>query len=120
MAIALTLYVDLSAEAENGPGWYAYAANSDGTSVPKVLVPDDLVRALGQAFIHALEQAGTGQCTHVINHLIDDGDVAIKVELQNQLRTAEEYATRIGMLRRRLADTTPATLETHAQGPQDQ
>jgi hypothetical protein len=100
MSVAsLTIYVDLRPEAPEGPGWYIF-----GTSIHKAFrVSEETAKHLAEEFATALRTVTSLKFKY--GEVVETGNKAIEAELVTQLAFAEEQASRIAMLRKRLASS---------------
>ena len=109
--ITASLFLDLRSEAPAGPGWYVFGS----------LKPDAAVEVAPEAALEILEafnrilRPGTVEP----RTLLTTGNQEIAAELHKQLEFAENQASRIAMLRKRLANTAPVAEEGYAQGLED-
>lgn len=100
--IFITLQLDLTKEAASGAGWYVRAAVDAQQAMPPTFITSEAASGLAGAFLTAM-QSTDGELPQVTPpQLVESGNGLIKQALEDQLRYAEEQASRVGHLRRRL------------------
>ncbi len=104
----ITLYLNLTDEASHGAGWYVVASSDEGVLIKGIPVPPEAASGLAGAFLTALNASDEELPSTLPSQIVDAGNALIRQSLEAQLRTAEEAAAKIAMLRRKLA---------HIQGP---
>jgi hypothetical protein len=103
--IVLTLRLDLTPEAANGAGWYIQGGVDGSLVMPPLFVESEAATKLAADFQVAL-QTTNGELPSVTPiQLVQSGNNLINEALKEQLRYAEEQASRIANLRRRLGTT---------------
>jgi hypothetical protein len=98
----ITLKLDLSSQASKGAGWYIEATVDDTNQViSPTYIETDAASGLAAGFVTALQSSD--ELPQIVpTQLVASGNNLIRAALENQLRFAEEHATRIPMLRKRL------------------
>jgi hypothetical protein len=105
MSIVISLDIKVDSNSPSGAGWYAQGL-IDGKPVGElVYLPEDKAIALAQIVNN--EEVTTTSPSAV--ELVMSGNQLVKQVLPQQLKYAEEQATRIAMLRNRLKPQTEGT-----------
>lgn len=99
----ITLKLDLSQSAPRGAGWYVQATADDSNQfIAPTYIETDAASGLAQAFVVALQSTDGELPQYLPTTLVQSGNNLIKAALEQQLHVAEEWASKIKMLRQRL------------------
>lgn len=99
----LTLYMDLTPQAPEGPGWYLQATGTGGQEPVRIIDPTYIAPEAAARLALSFDQ-GLGQHEGPSAHdIVGSGTSLIETALQDQLAYAEGQARRIATLRQRLA-----------------
>jgi hypothetical protein len=105
ISIVLALDIQIESNSPNGAGWYAQGI-MDGKPVGELIyIPEDKAVAIAQLVNN---EAVTSAQPHPVE-LVMSGNQLIKQVLPQQLQYAEDQATRVAMLRKRLQPQTEST-----------
>lgn len=104
-------------DAPEGPGWYIYATrDGETTLIQPVKVAPAAAQVVAQSFDEVLRGV---QIPVTPTQLVESGSNLVRHAIQEQLREAEEAASRIKGLRQALASLGPDTVETPETGDTD-
>lgn len=110
MQFWLTLQLDLSKTAPDGPGWYAYAAREGAVIIQPQRLEKDSLEIMKDAFGATLESQEIAP-----SQIIESGENLIRQAIREQLQEAEAQALRIAKLRK-----LAATLEENQEKEESQ
>jgi hypothetical protein len=94
----LTLQIDLTDAAPEGPGWYVYAGRPGAALIPVRRVTKAQAGTIAFAFDGVLGQLG-GELPVAPHQLLESGNELIRQAIDAQLAQAEAMALKIAKLR---------------------
>lgn len=103
----ITLRMDMTAQAPEGPGWYIDATDKSQRMIPLTSISTEAAQELAGAFQRALESTEGELPQITIPHLAQSASGLMRQALEKQLKFAEEQAAKIVTIRRKLALVPP-------------
>lgn len=103
----LSLHMDLTESASDGAGWYLQVTTNEGVLLEPVSVSLEAAHQLASAAQTALQTTDGEIPSLTIPQLVKSASTLIENALAEQLQHAEEQASKITMLKRKLGQIPP-------------
>lgn len=106
-SLTISLMLDLTTKAPEGPGWYLYAYNNEGYLIKGISISPTAAYEASRALQEAM-QSTEGELPQIaLPQIAESGSTLLREALNEALRHAEEQANKVDLLRRKLNSLPP-------------